>query len=131
MSRRELLFELLTPEGSKFSEQVFEVMLPTTLGQVAILPNHAPLVTIVTPGVISIRRHEADADNRLEHLAAAGGVAEISGHRVRVLADSAERAEDINELAVTAALNKARELKETAASGVALEIGRASCRERV
>jgi F-type H+-transporting ATPase subunit epsilon len=115
-----VMFELVTPEGLKFSGRAYEVILPSPLGQLAILPHHAPLVTMVSPGVISIRHHEEDPDEELEVLACAGGVAQISGKRVRVLADSAERAEDIDELRVKEALAKAEELRQSAADQVAL-----------
>lgn len=116
----ELTFELITPDGPQFSGQAYEVMMPTPLGQIAVLPNHRPLITIISPGVISIRRHAQDADELLEDFASAGGVAEISGHRVRALTDSAEQAENINELKAKAALAKAQELRATAADQVSL-----------
>lgn len=118
--RDRLLLELVTLEGSKFSGNAWEVIIPTPAGQIGVLPNHIPLVTIVSPGVISIRHHKEDPDERFEHLACAGGVAEISGKRIRVLADIAERAEDIDELRVQEALANAQQLREAAADQVAI-----------
>lgn len=115
-----IMFELITPEGPKFSGRAWEVILPTPQGQIAVLPHHIPLVSIISPGVISIRHHQEDPDDRMEDLACAGGVAEISGKRIRVLADSAERAEDIDEMRVKEALAKAQELRRAAADQVAL-----------
>ncbi len=115
-----LAFELLTPEGSKFSGDAYEIVLQTVDGQIAVLPGHVPLVTILVPGVLSIRQAANDPEERQERLACAGGVAEIDGKRVRVLADVAERAEDIDELKVKEALAKAQELKHAAADHTAL-----------
>lgn len=116
----QLTFELITPEGPKFSGAVYEVILPTPTGQIALLPHHVSLIALINPGVISIRRHAEDTDDRMEDLASAGGIAEVDGKRVRVLADSAERAEDIDELRARQALEKAKFIRQSAADQVAL-----------
>lgn len=95
---KSLSFELVTLDGVKFHEECFELLVPTPQGQIAILPHHAQLVSIVSPGVISVRRRESDPDNAMEHLATAGGMIEVLGNHIRILADEAETAEDINEL---------------------------------
>jgi F-type H+-transporting ATPase subunit epsilon len=112
-------FELVTPHGLAFQEDVAEVLLPTPDGQVAILPHHMPLVILVSPGVISFRKHSEVAE-AFEHLATAGGLAEISGRRVRLLADSAERADDINEAKVQEALAQAKAMQAKAKDRVSL-----------
>lgn len=114
----ELLFELVTPEGPKFSESVWEVIIPTYEGQIAVLPHHTSLVATVVPGVLSVRRRSDDADDALEHIACAGGVAVIDDKRVRILADVAEHAHDIDELRAKEALTQAQALKKTAADQV-------------
>lgn len=116
----ELKFELVTPEGVKFTEEAYEIMLPTSEGQVAILPHHIPLVSLAVPGVVSIRRKQSDSDAQLEHFAVSGGLIEISGTNVRLLADSADHADDVDELKAKEALDKARELAKTAADDVSL-----------
>jgi F-type H+-transporting ATPase subunit epsilon len=113
-------FELITPEGLKFQENVYEVMLPTPDGYIGVLPHHIPLITIATPGVISIRRRSDDRDEDVEHMATSGGFVEIDGKRVRLLADSAERAEDIDEFKAQEALKRAKELQTTHADQVSL-----------
>lgn len=115
-----LTFELVTLEGIKFAEQCYEVMLPTPQGQIAILPHHIPLVSITVPGVISIRRNPNDGDERLEHFAGSGGLVEIEGKRVRLLADSAEAGADIDEAEAKAALEEAKQAQKQAGSQVAL-----------
>ena len=116
----QISFELITPEGLKFHSDVYEVMLPTPQGQIAVLPNHSPLVTIVSPGIISIRKRQEEGDDKLENLATSGGFSQIDGRRVRLLADTAERADDIDELKAKEALERARELQKTAKDQVAL-----------
>ncbi|MEX2054750.1 MAG: ATP synthase F1 subunit epsilon [Candidatus Andersenbacteria bacterium] len=111
-------FELVTPEGLIFQANVYEALLPTPQGQIGILPHHRKLTTVVVPGVISIRHRETDTD--MEHLATAGGFVEIEGRRVRLLADSAERADDIDEMKAKEALERAQELKKAAKDQVAL-----------
>ncbi len=116
----QLVFELITPEGLKLEERVYEVILPTPLGQIGVLPYHIPLISIVTPGVISLRRHKETAYEDKEHIVTSGGFVEISGKRVRLLSDGAERAEDVDEFKARQALERAREMQQTAQSEVAL-----------
>ncbi len=114
-----LSFEIITPDGLKFQEDVYEVVLPTPQGTIGVLPHHIPLISIVTPGVISIRRHDS-AQEEPEHLATEGGFVEINGKRVRLLADTAERADDIDELKAQEALAQARQLRAAAKDQVSL-----------
>ena len=113
-------FELVTPAGLVFSENVYKVVLPTSEGQITVLPQHQPLVTLIVPGVISLARREDIPVENYEHIATAGGFVEIGGSRVRLLADSAERAEDIDELAVQEALARAHALRASAKDQVSL-----------
>ena len=83
-------FELVTLDGTKFSEEVHEVVLPTPEGYIGVFLNHMPLVSIASPGVITVRRKAGDSDSRLEHYASNGGVIEIGDNKVRVLADAAD-----------------------------------------
>lgn len=115
-----LTFELVTLEGIKFSEQCFEIILPTEQGQIAVFPNHVPLVSVATPGIVSVRIRETDPDSALHHYAINGGVIEVGEHRVRVLADEAQSAEDIDEGHAKAALQRAKELQKQAEGRVAL-----------
>lgn len=115
-----LSFEIITPEGQKFQERIYEVVLPTPQGNIGILPHHIPLIAIVSPGVISIRHNENDREENREHLATEGGFVEIDGQRVRLLADTAERAEDIDELKVQEALQRAKQLRAAAKDQVSL-----------
>lgn len=115
-----ITFELVTPEGLKFQEDVFELLLPTPKGQIGILPHHMPLISIISPGVISIRKRQDDSDQTMENMATSGGFLEVSEKKVRLLADTAERAEDIDELKALEALERAKEMRDTAKDQVSL-----------
>lgn len=96
-------FELITPERVVFRTEVGQVTLPTTLGDITILPNHAPLVATLTPGVARLW-HESS----VEDVAVSGGFIEITadGH-VRVLADTAERGTELDLSVIEAAKQRA------------------------
>jgi F-type H+-transporting ATPase subunit epsilon len=114
-------FELVTLAGVKISESVYEVIIPTTTGEIAVFPSHEPPVTVAKPGVISVRRDKQHDDDQMEFFAISGGVIEISGDRVRVLVDEAEHGEDIVEAESQAALERAMKLRDEATSRVELE----------
>jgi len=71
--------------------EVDEVLIPTPLGQIGVLQNHEDLVTLIQTGEIIVRSH-----GKLEHFAVFGGVAQISGKEVKILADRAEPVSEIN-----------------------------------
>src|SRR3990167_3430052 len=90
-------FELVTLDGTKFSEAVFEIVLPTPQGYIGILPHHIPVVSLASPGVISVRRNAGDRDDQLDFFATNGGAIEILDNKVRVLVDEADHEQEINE----------------------------------
>jgi len=114
-------FELVTLDGTKFGEEVYEVMLPTPEGHVAIFQHHSPLVSIATPGIITIRRKENDPDERLEFFATNGGVIEVLDNIVRVLADEADREDEINEEEAQKAFERAQALLKESKDQVSLD----------
>jgi F-type H+-transporting ATPase subunit epsilon len=101
-------FQLITPERIVLKEEVYEVLLPTDLGQIGILPHHAPLITLVKPGVIVVRRNKADRDDQLEHIATSGGFVEVANNSVKLMADTAEMAHELDEAEVQARIAKAK-----------------------
>ncbi len=113
--------ELITLTGPKVQEDVYEVILPTATGDIAVLPGHMPLVSLAVPGVITVRRHKADGDDKLEHYATNGGVIEVGKDRLRVLVDEADHADEIHEAGARQALEEARSLKERAKDKVELD----------
>ena len=94
---------VVTPERKLVDRQVDEVILPGSEGYLGVLPGHAPLLTSLKVGQISYRQ-----EAQVHQLAVAWGFAEVLPDRVSVLADIAERAEDID----TERAAKARERAE-------------------
>ncbi len=114
-------FELVTLDGTKYSQEVFEVVLPTKDGYIAVFPNHMPLVSLAVPGVITVRKKAGDPDSRLEHFASNGGVIEIADNKVRVLVDEADNEDEINEAEAQKALEQAKNLVKEAKDTVSLQ----------
>ena len=87
----EIGFEIVTAERVVYSDEVDVVVAPGVEGQLAILPNHAPLMTMLQPGELMIRKAGEE-----ESIFVSGGFLEMQGNKVIVLADTAERAEEID-----------------------------------
>ena len=83
--------DVITAERVVFSDEVEEVLVPGAEGQLAILPHHAPLMTLLEPGELWIKKAGAAIC-----LALGGGYLEVSRDGIIILADAAERAEEID-----------------------------------
>lgn len=114
-------FELVTLSGTKFSDDIHEVTLPTVDGYIGIFDNHMPLISIAVPGVITVRRNMGDQDDKLEYFATNGGVIEIADNTIRVLVDEADQEDEINDQQAQAALEEAQELARNAKDKLSLE----------
>ncbi len=84
---RTLLCEIVTPERIAYNAEVQMVVAMTSTGEVGILPLHAPLVTVLTPGEIRLKVGDGAAD--WEFFAIAGGYMQVHEDKVLVLADDA------------------------------------------
>jgi F-type H+-transporting ATPase subunit epsilon len=115
------IFELVTLAGIKYSEEAYEVVLPTPDGYIAVFPNHMPLVSLIVPGVISVRRKSTDPDTRLEYFATNGGVTEITGDKIKVLVDEADQEDEINEAEARKAFEHAKNLIKEAKDTMSLQ----------
>jgi ATP synthase F1 epsilon subunit len=113
--------QLITLTGLKMEEDVYEVVLPTAAGEIAVYPGHEPLVTIATSGVLTVRRKKTDIDAAREFFAINGGVAEIDNTRLRILVDDADRPEEIVAAEAEKALSLAKKQKSEAKTQVELE----------
>jgi F-type H+-transporting ATPase subunit epsilon len=87
-----LLLEVVAPERSLVEEQVSEVQVPALDGFIGVLPGHAPLLSELKPGGVLTYRGSGGEKT----LAVYGGFVEVLPDRVRVLADAAERKEEID-----------------------------------
>ena len=114
-------FQLVSISGQKFDEDVYEVVLPTKDGEIGVLQDHMPLVSVAKTGVIAVRRNPKDPDRDREYFATNGGAIEVAENTLRVLVDEADRAEEINEAEVEKALARAEKMKSEAKDQVSLE----------
>ncbi|MBA3770764.1 MAG: F0F1 ATP synthase subunit epsilon [Blastocatellia bacterium] len=86
-----LKLEIVTPEKRVLDAEVDSVTVTTATGEAAILPNHAPLISALKPGILSY-----SAKGSTDRLAVSGGFVEVSDNSVTVLADTAESAAEID-----------------------------------
>ncbi len=114
-------FQIVTLSGVKFDEEVYEIQLPTPDGQIGVFPNHMSLVSLAVPGLIAIRRNQRDSNEKLEYFATDGGVIEILDNTVRILADEAVHADEIQEESAKKALQAAEEAYKNAKDKVSLD----------
>ena len=101
-----LHFEIVSPEATVFKSEAQSVSLPTELGEITVLPNHIPLTATLRPGIVTVR-----GQGKEQYLATSGGFIQVQKeNHVIVLADTAERAEDLTEQAVNEAYDRAAKL---------------------
>lgn len=105
--------EVVTAERELYSGEADVVIAPGTEGELGILPRHAALLTTLKVGELLIRLGGAE-----EPLFVSGGFLEVSNNSVTVLAETAERAEEIDQARAEAARRRAQESLEQARSDV-------------
>jgi F-type H+-transporting ATPase subunit epsilon len=99
-----LHFEFVSPETVLFSGDVDQVDLPGAEGDMGILPGHAPLVTTLRPGIVTIFR-----DGKKEPVVVIGGFAEVSPAGLTVLADKAVARDDFDMAVLAGEIKDAEE----------------------
>jgi F-type H+-transporting ATPase subunit epsilon len=108
-----LQVELVTAEGRLVSREADFVIAPGVEGDLGVLPRHIPLLTPLRAGEVTVRNEGND-----EYLFVAGGFLEVLPDKVLILADAAERAEDIDEARAEEARRRAQQLLEEKVEGV-------------
>lgn len=104
-----LALKIVTPDGVTYDSAAESVSLPTVMGEITILPNHIPLVTVLVAGEMRVT-----VNGQQISLAVSGGVVEIRPNSsVYVLAETAERAEHIDLARAEAAKARAEELMKS------------------
>lgn len=96
--------DIITAERLVYSEEVEALVAPGIEGQLGILPRHAPMMTVLEPGEIMIRKGGQET-----YLVVGGGFLEVLGNKLTILADTAERSEEIDEARAQAAMQRAQE----------------------
>src|SRR2546429_3676267 len=97
--------DIVTVEGRRFKGDADFVVAPGSEGELGILPRHIPLLTPLAPGSVKVRNEGAE-----QYFFVSGGFLEVRPDQVTVLADSAERADDIDEARAEEARRRAESL---------------------
>lgn len=112
---KDIKLKIVTPEKIIFEDMVSQVSVSTVLGEITILPNHIPLVSQLAPGEIIVK-HGNGKSKEEDLMAVSGGFVEVLPDQIVILADTAEKAEDIDEERAEAARQKAAEVLKTKVS---------------
>lgn len=104
----QLHLDVVSAEGEMYAGDADMVFVAAEMGEVGIAPRHAPLLTRIRPGALRVQR----ANQPEETFFVSGGVLEIQPQRVTVLADTAERAEDLDRAAAEQARQRAQQAIE-------------------
>lgn len=110
MQEKIIKFEIVTPERVVLKEEILQVTVPTREGEITVLPNHIPLVASLKPGVLELRTK----NNVAEVISISGGFLEVLRDKVIILADTAERAHEIDMDRAEEARKRAEETKKQA-----------------
>ena len=102
--------KLITLHGMHFDDDVYEAVIPTKDGDIAIYGGHAPLLSVAAPGVVAIRKERSIKDSEREFVAIYGGTVEVLNNQIQVLVDEVDAPEDISEAEAEKALQRAQEL---------------------
>ncbi len=106
MSDAKIKFKIVTPEKTVFEEEIDQATMMTTDGQITILPKHRSYITSLMPGELMIKKGGEES-----YLSLSGGFIEFHDNTLIVLADTAERAEEIDLSRAQEARKRAEELK--------------------
>ena len=107
MAELSIKFKIVTPERTVFEDAVSQVTLPTAAGEITILPNHRSYIASLNPGEVMVKK---DGEEIL--LSISGGFIEFNGNELTVLADTAERAEEIDLKRAEEGRVRAQKIKE-------------------
>lgn len=97
-------FDLVSPEKLAFSGEVTQVDVPGAEGDFGVLAGHAPLVAMLRPGILTIH-----AGGGAQRIVVFGGFAEVSAEGLTVLADVAEKAENVDAQMIAARITDLQE----------------------
>jgi F-type H+-transporting ATPase subunit epsilon len=96
--------KLIAPSGVKYESEATAVFLPTSEGTIEVLPDHMPLIALLAPGEITIKNGGTE-----KVLVTDGGMVEIADNLVKILADEAEEAANLDEMKILEAKHAAED----------------------
>jgi len=105
--KSQIKFKIVTPERTVFEDEIDQVTLPTQEGEITVLPEHIPLIAVLVPGELVIKQNGKEVA-----MAVSGGMVEVRKNELTILADTAERAEEIDLARAEEARQKAEKLKD-------------------
>ena len=111
----ELKVDIVSAEGEIYAGNASMVFAPAEMGEVGIAPRHAPLLTRLKPGVVRVQNGSEE-----QEFFVSGGLLEVQPSQVTVMADTAERAHDIDEAAAIESKKRAEEALSQAGSDIDL-----------
>ena len=126
MAAKKLQLEVITQERSVFKDEVDLVLAPAHYGQIGILPGHIGLLTKLNSGELFILQGPS-----MQVLAVTGGLLDVHDNIVSVMADSAERADEIDIKKVEAAMKAAKEALKQKLSTKEFAVAEADLRKAV
>jgi len=103
---------IVSAESEIYSGTVTQVFAPAEMGEVGVLPRHAPMLSTLKPGVVRVISQEGEEQS----FYVSGGILEIQPHVVTILSDTALRAADIDESAALEAKSRAESAMKDKAS---------------
>lgn len=115
--------EIVTAERMVYSDDVDALVAWGIEGQLGILPHHAPLMTMLQPGDLMIRKNKEE-----EFFAVSGGFLEVRPDKVIILADACERADEINIARAEDAKRRAQETMKAAPLSIDAAVAEAALR---
>lgn len=102
----QIKLKITTPDRVVFEDQVDQITIPTHDGEITILPSHVPLISTIRPGIMEAKKNGDEID-----MAVSGGFLELHDNELTILADTAERAEEIDLEEAEAARKRAEQMK--------------------
>jgi len=111
---------LYSLNGVKFDGDAYEIIIPTLDGEIGVLPDHMPLISVASHGAILVRKTPQERDDQREVFAISGGTVQVENNQLKVLVDEADNADDLNEQEVKEAFERAKKMKADAKDQVSL-----------
>ncbi|MFO7806861.1 MAG: ATP synthase F1 subunit epsilon [Candidatus Moraniibacteriota bacterium] len=107
MAKKKIILKVATPERIVLEEEIEQITLPTQEGVITVLPDHIPLITNLVSGVAAVV-----SGGELKEMAISGGFLELHNNELTILADTAEKADEIDIERAEEARKKAIEQKQ-------------------